>query len=175
MNRQKVCNQSPLIGNFILQNTSRKTTKSCTFFLYDSHSHSSLKIRVSAGFELVSFEMKASSRRTTKTTPGLWSWSPKGESPSKSRKLIEWLLSNTYLHRQNTTKLIRMKLILPSVTRFGEIWKFYRTLAIRKGSIYYLGKFWTHLANSLCYWTNFHSCKWPNIEKVILSCSHLLM
>ena len=36
----------------------------------------------------------------------------------------------------------------------------------------YWVKFWTDYGNVLCYWANFHFCKLPNIEKLILPSGH---
>ena len=66
-----------------------------------------------------------------------------------------------------------------SVTRFGEIWRNFATLAkIFKVFDFYLrvyfvlGKILNLSGPFLGYWANFHCFHWPNIEEIILPSGH---
>ena len=63
-----------------------------------------------------------------------------------------------------------------SETRFDEFFPLcHNVIKIRpfQGIIYYFGqKFELILADFICHWSNFHTCKWPNIKQIIQSSSH---
>ena len=61
--------------------------------------------------------------------------------------------------------------IVNSVTRFGEISPLWQYFKRRSHFCKGLSSVWQNFeptsAMILCYWVNFHCCKWPNIEKIL--------
>ena len=74
-----------------------------------------------------------------------------------------------YFYKRSSLPLgLLLLFISVSVTRFGEIpplWKIFKNLWKYIYGLFGFGpSFHDTLAQFVCFWANFHYCKWPNIE-----------
>ena len=67
-------------------------------------------------------------------------------------------------------------LFVRSVTRFGKnppLWQIFKNIWHYISGLFGFGQsFELTLAQFVCFWANFHCCKWTNIENIILSSGH---
>ena len=82
-----------------------------------------------------------------------------------------------YFYKRSSLPLgLLLLFISVSVTRFGEIpplWKIFKNLWKYIYGLFGFGpSFHDTLAQFVCFWANFHYCKWPNIENTTWSSGH---